>query len=820
MSIYQRALKHGVQRLITKPRLALPVLITLSLTLAAVLTVVAMSSNLIFKPLPDIKDEQNIYHVDRQVQVSEDFKISIFNRHGAAEFAEYYKQFGEVATLHARANFVQVNDQNLAITKLTASNNFQTVIANTPLLVGEMPSLSNQEGAVWISESLWRNAFASSANVVGRQLELEGNQLLIRGVFADFRSFYSMDDIVSQQTWQFFDLASHLADTPSNQFGGSNKLFIKTQNQVFTEEMLTQFWQHLFAKYETELASYKGMLEQMGTSSKVELYRAHLMKDQNTLIVFLFISVSALLFMASLNLFNLFLSHYQQREQEFATHLCLGSPRKRLFIIAFLESLPLFLFSALIGLFACAWLIRALPIISGGNIEMLSLVNLDLVTVSMAIFIVLIINAVFSLSAIFQCDSTALNQHINTSNKGVNAGKMSPLTKALFIAQLSSAALIMTGTALLAEATYNKVNVDLGFTPGNTMMVKVDFEGQGDPLPSEEQLRRAEEQRLHLEILDIKAQLSSAAQNVQPQLKILDSQSEPFGSNMMISMNFDEDTNEQITYMYKNIGADYVDAFGLKLLAGRNITAEEQTSLAQVAIINEPLALQLSQDGTIESAIGKQIGTLQIIGVIADHFSLVSKGLGYPTLMAPIINTANTGVYIMMQLPEGHTFKQSELKTAMLSAHPKVKQLHFDSLASIWDKHIEQDRIRFYFISGLCVLTLLLAFVGSNAMAVGFSELKRFELAIRMATGATRVSLLKRTLQSITPLLLIAAGIAIALSSISYGVVQQNHSSLPALSWTALGLFGFALLAIVLSAITWVVWRIINADPMRALREL
>ncbi len=64
MSIYQRALKHGVQRLITKPRLALPVLITLSLTLAAVLTVVAMSSNLIFKPLPDIKDEQNIYHVE------------------------------------------------------------------------------------------------------------------------------------------------------------------------------------------------------------------------------------------------------------------------------------------------------------------------------------------------------------------------------------------------------------------------------------------------------------------------------------------------------------------------------------------------------------------------------------------------------------------------------------------------------------------------------------------------------------------------------------------------------------------------------------
>jgi len=820
MSIYTRAFTQGVKRLVSLPRISLPVLITLSLTLSAVLTVVAMSSNLIFKPLPDIKDEATIFYFDKQIHISKDFKISIFSRRNSAEFAQHYASMGDVASLDISESSLAINGQNLAISKITASNNFHTIVANLPLLLGDAPRLSNQEGSVWISESLWRTAFAKSHNVIGQSLAINDKQQTIRGVYADFHSYYSMGQKYNQQTWQFYDLNSHLADTPTGDFGGTTQLFFKTNGVALSKPMLADFWQMYFKKYETELTTLPQMLATMKTSTKVELYRDHLMQDQNTLILFLLISVSSLLFMACLNLFNLFLSHYQQREQEFATQLCFGSPRYRLALMAFVENLPLFLLSSIIGIFSCAWLIRALPVISGGNIEMLSLVTLDLATVVISFVIVLFINALFSLSAMFQCDPKYLSQHISGTNKGVNAGKMKPLSKALYITQLSAATIIMTGTAILAQESYNKMAVDFGFEPGNTLLVNVELAHLEAPLPTELEALRAEMRRRNLALLELKNQLAAAAQQVQPQLTILTSQSEPFGKEFSVSMIFDEQTNEQISFMYKNVGVDYLSAFNLKLIAGRNLSIEEQTNFANVAIINEPLALQITKDGTVNSAIGKQLGAYQIIGVIADHYSMVNNGVGYPTLMTPANDTVNSGLTMIMQLPQGYNFKQAELTAAMLKAYPHVKQIKPMLLDDLWHIHIEEDRVRFYFICALCLLTLLLAFVGTNAMAVGFSELKRFELAIRMATGASRKSLLKRTISAITPLLFAAFSVAIVLSSLLYWALLSLNAPLPNLSFVTLCLFGFALLAIVMSAIAWVVWRIINADPMRALREL
>jgi len=129
------------------------------------------------------------------------------------------------------------------------------------------------------------------------------------------------------------------------------------------------------------------------------------------------------------------------------------------------------------------------------------------------------------------------------------------------------------------------------------------------------------------------------------------------------------------------------------------------------------------------------------------------------------------------------------------------------------------QRVQFYFISALSLLTLLLAAVGSNGMAMSFTELKRFELAIRMATGASRLNLMKRTLKSFNGLLLSALAIAITLACGLYLTLQSAIPLLPAFSWQALTIFTSLLIAIVFSAIVLVVWRIINADPMRALRE-
>ncbi|MFZ6775152.1 FtsX-like permease family protein, partial [Undibacterium sp. SXout7W] len=80
------------------------------------------------------------------------------------------------------------------------------------------------------------------------------------------------------------------------------------------------------------------------------------MAEQQTMIWFLLAAVTILLIMTSLNLLNLFIAHYQQREQEFATHLCMGATRNKLLVLSFLENLSTFLLAAILGLLGAAWL--------------------------------------------------------------------------------------------------------------------------------------------------------------------------------------------------------------------------------------------------------------------------------------------------------------------------------------------------------------------------------------------------------------------------------------------------------------------------------
>ncbi|WP_394193290.1 ABC transporter permease [Pseudoalteromonas atlantica] len=830
MSFYLRALRHGILRLFTLPRLSLPILLTLSLTLAAVLAVVAMSSHLIFKPLPDIKDEKNLYVINRTMAVSEDMRVSMFTTKRIALLAEQYKGYGQFAAYQADEGSVKVHETNYPVSRFDASHNFMTMVGGT-LLLGEQPNNVNTQNSVWISESLWQSAFQKSVNAIGQTLQIDATSVQIRGVVSDFSSFNSdNDEKYAQQVWRYYDLAEKAAMPTQMSINGSLLPLFRQTERAFTADDMESFWQQYYLDQGDQLGPMKQMFESMNPESSATLYRDNLMADQQTMLLFLLATVVILLVMASLNLLNLFIAHYQQREQEFATQLCMGASRNKLLVMSFLENLSTFLLAAVLGLLGAAWLIRLLPIISGGNIAMLELVQIDAITIAVAVAIVLIINLFFAFLSTRQFDEAQLISNLNNGNKGVNAGKVTRLSQVLFIAQLSSAAVILTGTAMLANTAYDELNINLGFEPGNTLIANVILQNNDDPVLNtaeiEEQVAQdpeAAEQKTkqrYQGALEIKNLLEQAVLQVQPGIISLQSQGEPFSFNTVINMTEDEQTQERFTYMTINIAPDYLQTYKLNLLAGQNMSQTQYQNLEPVALINETFAKQLSTDGTIESVIGKKVSNRQVIGVIADNYTMMAKDQGYPTMLYSYSHDSPSfGITLAMQLPPEQRFDKNAIMQAIQYAHPQVIEVNARTLDERWAEQTMPQRVQFYFISALSLLTLLLAAVGSNGMAMSFTELKRFELAIRMATGASRINLMKRTLKSFNSLLLSALAIAITLACGLYLALQSAIPLLPAFSWQALTIFTSLLIAIVFIAIILVVWRIINADPMRALRE-
>jgi predicted lysophospholipase L1 biosynthesis ABC-type transport system permease subunit len=183
------------------------------------------------------------------------------------------------------------------------------------------------------------------------------------------------------------------------------------------------------------------------------------------------------------------------------------------------------------------------------------------------------------------------------------------------------------------------------------------------------------------------------------------------------------------------------------------------------------------------------------------------------------VNLGPQTIQVILQVPNGEHIDHDLLESTIRSSDLPIKNIIVRNLVESLDNLNLGKRVQFYFVLMLTFLTLLLATLGSNGMALSFTELKRFELAVRMATGASRMSLLKKTIKDFSGLLLSSVIISVLLASTIYLILKEKIIEIPDFSWQSLLLFNVLLLAIVCSAITLVVWKTINKDPMKALRE-
>ncbi|MGB0895080.1 MAG: ABC transporter permease [Parashewanella sp.] len=824
MSSYLRALRHGLLRLFYFPRLSIPVLLTLSLTLAAVLTVVAMSSNLIIKPLPDIHDEQSTYLVKYELGVSDGIFINAFSYQSFAHLAEKYRSVGQFATFNSNnEQAANINGQNFAVTQIKTSDNFIADFGGQ-LLLGEEPEQSAADG-VWISHQLWQTAFNGSQSVIGQQLRLKGAQLQIRGVLADFDSFKGVQKN-KQQVWQFYHLDDYIKKSTGS-FADDFQGLYRAKARQLTKADLSAFWDEFLQHGPTDKNGIPAdAFKSLSKKSSITPYRDFLLLKQQKLVLFLLITIGVLLLMACLNLLNLFISHYQQRQQELAIQMSLGASKGKLVLMSFCENLPTFLLSGTAGIIGAAWLIRLLPVISRGNISMLNLVHIDVTTVLVALALTVLINFIFAWLSVNQFQLKTLFELLRSGNKGVANGQQTLLTKATFVLQISSAAIVLTAMGMVAKAAFDEVNPDLGFKQGNYLFVRAKLD-EGFRVPAKEwregqQEEMEAEQQAKLDTLanrQIKSDIIQQLSQLDPTFGFLQSNAEPLGLfEFTFHISFDSEKSENVSFGSLNIADDFISSFGISLLAGRNITKQEFEQLDKVMLINETLAKQLSKGEAIDSVIGKTLSDHQIVGVVADHVNAqtIDSNTGIAYYAQPMPSQIN----LILQLPENNSFDIAAIEQIVKQAHPQITKVKSATLQSKFDENMADEYAQFYVILSLVGLTLILAAFGSGGMALSFAQVKRFEMAIRMATGASRGLLMKQMLLNFSGLMTLTLVCSLLGASVIYWGLQQQIVALPDFSWDALVLFSAFLITIVFTVVSGVVWRVINDQPMQVLREL
>lgn len=240
------------------------------------------------------------------------------------------------------------------------------------------------------------------------------------------------------------------------------------------------------------------------------------------------------------------------------------------------------------------------------------------------------------------------------------------------------------------------------------------------------------------------------------------------------------------------VGAQSLDAFGFKLVAGRDFRPEEYSFVKfgdqprpQSIIVSKPLADKLFPDS---SAIGKQVYSddkpTTIIGVIerAQQPWMDSDSIEYSTLLPIYMPYGNSTRYLVRAEPGRRDEVMKAVEQKMVEANPSRIIGKVKSVADIRRDAYAEDRAMAIILGAVIIALLGITALGIVGMASFWVAQRTKQIGTRRALGATKADIL-RYFQTenfiITTLGLVAGGVlAYALSLWLMHVYQS-----PRLPW-------------------------------------
>jgi predicted permease len=830
MSLLTKAFFTGVNRVFSLPRLSIPLILTLGLTLGAVLTVIAISSTLLYQPLQGIKNESQLQTFEYRFKMSESLSVSYWNMHRLAAFSKQFSDVGEWAGINADEQDILINDTLFATTRFDASNNILSVLG-TQLLLGEDVTIDSPNKYVWLSNSLWQSAFLGMESAIGKQTTINNQQYIIAGVIEDVMAIKSEQAILSQQVWFINDLTT-INSKPDNVGNISNEidfLLLKSTNGQATlpTQEETDAWLITYIK-----ANVADDLTQMYldflTNTETELignpYRDNMLGDNKALIVALFAAVFGLLLMATLNLLNLFIAHYQGRTKEFSVQISLGASLFKVRLLVLIENLPSFILAAIAGLLVAGWALKGLPLIAGDTLPLINSIGINASTISASFIIIVLLSILFSSLALVDINKQVLASNLNSSGKGTQAQSNQWLSRALMVLQLSIASLLLTASVMLTMQSYQAVYQDLGYDIGNSYNINLS-------LTDEEYITQLNDYESYGNS-EVKQLLSEMANSIKEQVSdsnVIVNSYGPLSSTMQVNAFIDESNGgKRIIHQMKNLSANFFSTFKIPMLAGANLTQAQIDNDEYRIVIDQTMATLLFPSLSLDEVIGKTIqrtgnadGPLSIInGIVGDTTSRtgITSPLGFPSIYSHRINIGSNAQFTVI-MPKDKKLTLEMLTSEFQQKYPRFTNMEITPLTELWETQTLNQRISLWVVILMTSLTLFLAAIGVAGLTQMTTNHRKYELAVRMATGAKQLSLVKFILKDALTMLIIGLGLGFIISVFTYQYLQQTIDVLPDFNWLAMSLLDMILIVIVMMSVILPAWQVIKADPMQALRQ-
>jgi len=801
-----RDLRYGLQTLRRNPGFTAVAALSLALGIGANTAIFSLIDAVLLRMLPVKNPEQLVILEKDGVPVNKE------SRNLSSNFYEQLR--GQSELLGGVCNFypsdfrVVVDGQSESFKGDIVSGSFFSVLGVKALLgrtiTAEDDNVPGGQPVVVISYNFWRRRFASDPAIVGRNIVLNGQPNTIIGVTPP----------------GFFGVSVGYA-TPLWKPGGNDdvgevmaRLKPEVSEQQVSAALTGLLQQSLVAESGSVLTPEERQSVQRRRVVLIPASRglSRLRSQFSEPLRILMAVVGLVLLIACANVANLLLARATARRKEIAVRLALGAGRLRLIRQLLTESMLLALAGGALGLFFAWWGSSFLLALvgSGRNPVFLNLTP-DARALGFTAAASFLAGILFGMAPAWRATRIDLIPALKDNTRISRGGARLGLGKTLVVTQVALSLLLLIGAGLFVRSLEKLKSLDAGINRENVLLVSTDPQMIGY-------------QRGARQIVDLYERMRERIKAIPGVRNVSFSDDVPLGGRGTTASGEVQARGQPSRYYREEIcasGPEYFETVGMTILRGRGFTAQDNEKAPRVAVVNETFARHyFGGDGALGQRVSFGPHYSEIVGVVKDskYESLRERTLPMwyiPYLQAPMLWRGTT---FQIRTAADQTQIIPAVRQAVREINANLPLFNIKTLAKQVDETLVQERLIGTVSGFFGLLSLLLAAIGLYGILAYSVNQRTREIGIRMALGAQRGKVLRMVLKQGMKLVLLGAGLGLAVSfAVTRVIANQLFDVTPTDPVTFIGA-PILLLIVALAACFAPARRATKVDPLVALR--
>jgi putative ABC transport system permease protein len=700
------------------------------------------------------------------------------------------------------------------------SPDFFRLIGQHPVAGRDFTAADNEESStptVIISQAIWKNRYAQSAEAIGKPIKINGLTLTIVGVMPEGFKFPTNCDL-----WIPFN---HLApqyrtESAANRAARNFGVIGRLKDGVS------------MAQASAELATIgRNLRAQFPDTNKDMTPVVMNFNDRfnggpiKTVFLALMGAVAFVLLIACANVANLLLARSANRAREISVRIALGATRWRIVRQLLIESV---LLSILAGLFGLALSVIGIRLFDAATQDAgkpyWMVFTMDGRVFAFFAVICLATGIIFGLAPALHVSKTDLNDVLKEGGRG-NAGgiRARRWTSALMVIELALTLVLLTGAGLMMRSFLAMYGMALGFDTAPILTMRLTMPARKYPTP---EVRRAFFQRLDDRLAGMPNLQSATIASPLP----LNG-----GQQRQVQIDGQQPTADasqvpSVTAVF--VGGRYWETLNLKLLRGRGFETIDGTPGHENAIINQRFA---SMHFGGEDPIGRRVkltstpapgqtaapadGTwVTVVGVAPTiRQRNFQEPLPDPVVYLPLRSEAPTNVALLVRARDAASLS-NVLREEVRAIDPDMPLFQVQTM----DQYLAQQRWPFRVFGSMfaifAFIALVLAAIGLYAVTAYSVTQRTQEVGVRMALGAQPAQVRWLFVRQMLWQLAIGLGIGLAgafgVGIILQSLLVQTGSRDPVTLFSVVAI----LMVVAVGASYWPARRATRLDPLKALR--